>query len=287
MAAIPAITIIGCGKVGRTLGRLWHANRTAVIGDILNTSPASGKHAAEFIGAGRAIEQMEELQPANIFMIGASDDRIAECCEALSNSGRLSAGSIVFHCSGALPSSILQAAQKCGAFIASIHPIRSFAQPEKVAREFAGTYCGVEGDARAIDVLNPLFTAIGAHFVHIDREQKTLYHAGAVFASNYLVTLLDTAVQTYVEAGMSRDDALKIMATLVRETAENVLQTGPEQALTGPISRGDVSTVVRQYKAIRKWHRGYARLYRQFGKLTRKLVHRRNLHLRRSETEET
>jgi predicted short-subunit dehydrogenase-like oxidoreductase (DUF2520 family) len=110
--------------------------------------------------------------------------------------------------------------------------------------------------------------------VQIDREQKTLYHAGAVFASNYLVTLLDTAVQTYTEAGMSRDDALKIMATLVRETAENVLQTGPEKALTGPVARGDVATVIRQYQAVKKWRPGYGDLYRQLGKLTRDLARR-------------
>lgn len=274
--AIPSISFIGCGKVGRTLGRLWHANGAAVIGDILNTSLASGEQAAQFIGAGRAIARMQDLQASDIFVIGSADDNVAACCEALANSGRLAAGNIVFHCSGALPSSVLQAAQDRGALIASVHPIRSFAHPEKVAQEFAGTYCGVEGDQRAIDLLNPLFTAIGAHFVAIDSSQKTLYHAGAVFASNYLVTLLDTAVQTYTEAGMSRDAALKIMATLVRETAENVLQTGPEKALTGPVARGDVGTVLRQYQAVKKWHRGYGDLYRQLGKLTRKLARRRN-----------
>lgn len=274
--AIPTVTIIGCGKVGRTLGRLWHANNVAVIGDILNTSPASGERAAHFIGAGRAIARIQDLQSSDIFMIAASDDRIVACCEALANSGRLSASSIVFHCSGALPSSVLHAARDRGASIASVHPIRSFAHPEKVAQEFAGTYCGVEGDQRAVDALNPLFAAIGAHFVSIDSSQKTLYHAGAVFASNYLVTLLDTAVQTYTEAGMSRDAALKIMATLVRETAENVLQTGPEQALTGPVARGDVGTVLKQYQAVKKWHRAYGDLYRQLGKLTRKLAHRRD-----------
>lgn len=275
-SAIPTITIIGCGKVGRTLGRLWQANHVATIGEILNTSLGSGERAAQFIGAGRAVERIQDLQAADIFVIGASDDRIVACCDALVQSGCLSAGNIVCHCSGALPSSVLQAARECGALIASVHPIRSFAHPDKVAQEFTGTYCGVEGDQCAIDVLNPLFSAIGAHFVSIDSSQKTLYHAGAVFASNYLVTLLDTAVQTYTEAGMSRDAALKIMATLVRETAENVLQTGPEQALTGPVARGDVGTVLKQYKAVKKWHRAYGDLYRQLGKLTRKLAHRRD-----------
>ena len=270
------LTIIGCGKVGQTLARLWHLNDTFAIGDVLNRSVESARSAVQFIGAGRVVASFDDLRPADFVLIAPPDDQIAACSAALAASGCLTKNSIVFHCSGALPSSILEQVQHAGAAIASVHPIRSFAQPEKVVRAFAGTYCGVEGDQRAIDLLNPLFTAVGAHFVHIDREKKTLYHAGAVFASNYMVTLLDTAVQTYVEAGMSRDDALKIMATLVRETAENVLQSGPEQALTGPVSRGDVGTVVRQYRAVRKWHRGYGNLYRQLGKLTRKLAHRRD-----------
>ncbi|HWU97351.1 MAG TPA: Rossmann-like and DUF2520 domain-containing protein [Oxalicibacterium sp.] len=270
------LTIIGCGKVGQTLARLWHLNDTFAIGDVLNRSVESARSAVQFIGAGRVVAGFDDLRPADFVLIAPPDDQIAACSAALAASGCLTKNSIVFHCSGASPSSILEQAQHAGAAIASVHPIRSFAQPEKVVRAFAGTYCGVEGDQRAIDLLNPLFTAVGAHFVHIDRQKKTLYHAGAVFASNYMVTLLDTAVQTYVEAGMSRDDALKIMATLVRETAENVLQSGPEQALTGPVSRGDVGTVVRQYRAVRKWHRGYGNLYRQLGKLTRKLAHRRD-----------
>ncbi len=270
------LTIIGCGKVGQTLARLWHLNDTFAIGDVLNRSVESARSAVQFIGAGRVVAGFDDLGPADFVLIAPPDDQIAACSAALAASGCLTKNSIVFHCSGALPSSILEQALHAGAAIASVHPIRSFAQPEKVVRAFAGTYCGVEGDQRAIDLLNPLFTAVGAHFVHIDRQKKTLYHAGAVFASNYMVTLLDTAVQTYVEAGMSRDDALKIMATLVRETAENVLQSGPEQALTGPVSRGDVGTVVRQYRAVRKWHRGYGNLYRQLGKLTRKLAHRRD-----------
>jgi predicted short-subunit dehydrogenase-like oxidoreductase (DUF2520 family) len=270
------LSMIGCGKVGQTLGRLWHEHQAIEIQDILNRSPESGMNAVAFIGAGRVARNYADLRPADIFLIGAPDDQIATCCNALANAGCLSTNSIVFHCSGALPSSILQAAGARGGAIASIHPIRSFALPEQVVQNFAGTYCGVEGDASAIDELNRLFSAIGAHFVPIDREQKILYHAAAVFASNYLVTLLDTAVQTYGKAGIPQDVALKMMASLVRETSENVLQVGPEQALTGPIARGDIATVITQYRALKNWNQRLASLYKQLGKLTARLARRRD-----------
>lgn len=275
MTTLKTLNIIGCGKVGRTLARLWMQSQTVTIGDILNTSIESGERAAAFIGAGRAVKDYADLRPAEIFLIAAPDDQIAACCAALARSGHL-AGSSIFHCSGALPSSILQAASEAGATIASIHPIRSFALPGKVAQDFAGTYCGVEGDQRALDQLGTLFSAIGAHFVPIDREQKILYHAAAVFASNYLVTLLDTAVQTYGKAGIPQNVALKMMTRLVRETTENVLQMGPEQALTGPIARGDIVTVIGQYHAVKNWNKRYGSLYKQLGKLTVNLVQRWN-----------
>jgi predicted short-subunit dehydrogenase-like oxidoreductase (DUF2520 family) len=268
------LTIIGCGKVAQTLARLWHVNGLVVINDILNTSIASANRAIDFIGAGTAAENFGDLRVSDIVLIATPDDRIASCCDALAQTKSLSNKTIVFHCSGALPSTVLQNVQPCGAAIASIHPIRSFASPQKVVQNFSGTYCGVEGDQSALDELGVLFSAIGAYFVLIDREQKILYHAAAVFASNYLVTLLDTAVQSYGKAGIPQNVALKMMASLVQETTENVLQSEPEQALTGPIARGDVGTVIRQYRAVKKWDKRYGSLYKQLGKLTLRLAHR-------------
>ncbi|MBF8179416.1 Rossmann-like and DUF2520 domain-containing protein [Herminiimonas contaminans] len=275
MSKPQTLSIIGCGKVGQTLARLWVQHQTVQLLDILNTSTASGARAAAFAGAGRVASSYADLQAADIYLIAAPDDQIAACCDALASSGHLSVSSIVFHCSGALSSSILASASARDAAVGSIHPIRSFAVPEKVAADFAGTYCGMEGDQAAVDVLAPIFAAIGAQTVPIQRESKVLYHAGAVFASNYLVTLLDTAVQTYAQAGIPQDVALKMMASLVRETSENVLQIGPEQALTGPIARGDIATVVKQYRAVNGWDKRYGKLYKHMGKLTLHLAQRR------------
>lgn len=269
------LNIVGCGKVGKTLARLWHEAGIVTVQDVLNRSSASAQAAVDFIGAGRAVDQMHDLRAADLVLLGTPDDLLSACATELAASQKLSARCTLFHCSGALPSTVLAPLRAAGAAIASVHPVRSFAQPEKVVREFAGTWCGVEGDAAALAVLAPLFERIGARFVVIDGERKVLYHAGAVFASNYLVTLLDAAVQAYGKAGIAPEIALQMMAPLVRETAENVLQTGPEKALTGPIARGDVGTVIRQYRAVHEMDHRYGSLYRQLGKLTWQLARRR------------
>jgi len=271
------LSIIGSGKVGRTLGRLWAERKSVALQDVLNRSRQSAQAACDFIGAGRALESYAEIRSADIYLIATPDDHIEAACEALAATGLLTAASIVFHCSGAKSASVLHGAATCGAAVASVHPIRSFASPEQSVADFAGTYCGAEGDPRALATLGELFSAIGGIMVGIDSERKILYHAAAVFASNYLVTLLDTAQRAYVEAGVAPDMALKLMEPLVRATVDNVFRLGPEAALTGPIARGDMATVRRQQDAVSDWQTTSGDLYRDFAKLTVDLAARRKI----------
>lgn len=271
------LSIIGAGKVGQTLGKLWAEQAIFRLQDVLARSATSAQSAAEFIGDGCAIHDYASLQPADIYLIATPDDQIEASCTALAQTGVLVSDSIVFHCSGALPSSILQAAIEQGAAVASIHPIRSFASPKQLVQEFAGTWCGMEGDRRALDVLASAFEAIGAKPVVIGTEAKIHYHAGAVFACNYLVTLLDVAVQSYGRAGIAPDIALQMMAPLVRETVENVFRLGPEAALTGPVARGDMATAEKQRQAVGEVSLPQGQLYAQFMQLTRELAARRRL----------
>lgn len=266
------VNIVGAGKVGQSLARLWQQHGVFTIGDILNRTPASALQAAEFIGAGRDVASIEEMQPADVWMIAVGDDSIRSCCERLVASGKVLRGTVVFHCSGALPSSELESAKSKGASVASIHPVRSFADPEQAVRGFAGTWCGTEGDPSALELLGPAFETIGAHLVTIDPAAKTVYHSAAVFACNYLVTLLHTAVQAYCAAGVPPDAALQMMEPLVRGTVENVFRTSPAAALTGPIARGDLATARKQSAAVNAWNKDYGALYDQFMKLTIELA---------------
>ncbi|MDY7574548.1 Rossmann-like and DUF2520 domain-containing protein [Actimicrobium sp. CCI2.3] len=266
------LTILGAGRVGKTLARALHSQGAVTIADILNRSPSSAQRAAEFIGAGRAVDAFGQLAPATVFLLAVPDDQIAPCSEQLAATGRAGPGSVVFHCSGALDSGILKAVTTTGAVVASIHPIRSFADPQTVAASFAGTCCGVEGDAEAMAILTPMLTQIGARLIPIRAESKTLYHAAAVFASNYLVSVLSVAQQAYVAAGIPADVALALLTPLARETAENAFRLGPATALTGPIARGDTATVARHLQAVQQWDEAYGNLYEQLAAATTRLA---------------
>jgi len=272
---MPRLDIIGCGQLGRTLARLWHRTGTFEIGRILNRTPESTAEAVRFIGAGLVARELADLEGAAVTLIATPDDEIAAVCTALTQSGCVKPGQIVFHCSGALPAAILEAAARQGAAIASVHPIRSFADPEQAAARFAGTWCGAEGDRAALDMLEPAFQAVGAHIVAIDPAYKTIYHGAAVFASNYLVSVLELALQAYGQAGVPRATALQLIAPLVRGTIDNVLAQGTAEALSGPIARADTATVLRQYRALKSWNRDAARAYRILAKPAVSLARRR------------
>lgn len=245
-------TLIGAGHVGRVLGRLLVAQAGWQLQQVLTRSATSAVQAVEFIGSGSPIEDYAALAPAQVFILAVSDDQIVPASAALAQAVPL-AGSVVFHCSGALASDRLQAVHAAGGAVASVHPIRSFADPQAVAQAFAGTYCGMEGDAAALAVLTPALQAIGAQPVPIDAAAKTVYHAAAVFASNYLVTVLDAALRAYQAAGIPEAVARQLVQPLASESMANVFRLGAATALSGPIARGDMATVERQLKAVSAW----------------------------------
>ena len=255
-----SLNIVGAGHVGRVLGRLFTQHGVFAVQDVLTRSAASAEEAVAFIGAGRALAQAADLRPAQVWMLAVGDDQIAPVCAALAGSGLL-AGATVFHCSGAKASNELQAARDAGARVASVHPVRSFADPAAVAAAFDGTWCGVEGDAEALALLTPACEAIGARLTHIDAAAKTVYHAASVFASNYLVTVLDAALRAYAAAGVPPEVARELARPLASETLNNVFKLGAPGALSGPIARGDFATVARQHAALQEWDAPTAALY--------------------------
>lgn len=270
----PTLNLVGAGHVGRVLGRLFAASGAFTVQDVLTRSAASAQEAVAFIGAGQACSDLHAMRPARVWLLAVGDDMIAPSCTALAAAQPL-AGAVVFHCSGAKASTELQAAREAGALAASVHPVRSFADPQSVAAEFAGTFCGIEGEAAALALLEPAFEALGARLVRIDPAAKTVYHAAAVFASNYLVTVLDAALRAYQAAGVPESVARELARPLALETVANVFRIGPEAALSGPVARGDLATVARQQQAVSHWDAATGRLYEALVAPTAELARRK------------
>jgi predicted short-subunit dehydrogenase-like oxidoreductase (DUF2520 family) len=268
----PTLNIIGCGRLGRTLARLWSDAGVFKIGDINDHTLDKSHAAVAFIGSGRACGHTADMRAADLWLLAPPDDRIALCCEELVASAPLAAGNIVFHCSGALSSTVLSTAAARGATVASVHPLKTFADASAAVLTFNGSRCAAEGDAAALSVLQPAFERIGAQVFAINAPAKTLYHAASVMMCNYLTALLETGARSFEAAGLPRDEAMRMVEPLVRETLDNVFAMGPARALTGPIVRGDVEVVRRQVEALTVLDPHVAEVYRSLGVIATQLA---------------
>ncbi len=269
------LNIIGAGKLGRTLGRLWTGQKIFAVQDILNRTVDSGRQAAAFIGTGRAVAGFDELRPAEWHLIATGDDRIEYCAAGLASAGILRPGDTIFHCSGFLASTILAAPGEMGVLTASLHPLRSFAEPETAVENFAGTNCALEGNPVVLARLEEAVMAIGGVPFIIESSRKALYHAAAVLSSNGLTALLQAAIEAWSEAGLTEQQALRISEPLVRNTLDNIYRIGPLKALTGPVVRGDRKVVAGEMEALGAWKMESRELYRLLGTFALEMARRR------------
>lgn len=268
---IPTLNLIGPGRLGQTLAHLWQGTSLVQVAGILGRNPARTALARGFIGSGAVID-WHDLRPADLTLIATSDDALASIVEQLAASHALRSGDVVFHCSGALSCDSLAPLRAKGVHVASIHPLKSFARPELAVTDFAGTYCGYEGDVSALALLLPLFSAIGGQCFQIVAANKTLYHAGAVLGCNALVALMHAALQSMEAAGVPQNIAWPALRPLIDGTLANIGRLGPAGALTGPVMRGDVQTVARQYAALNALDPELAEVYAALGRVTLKLA---------------
>ena len=269
------LNVIGTGRVGQTLARLWQERGLCQVQDLLARSEGSAAKAQAFIGGGRVATGLDDLREAELWMLSVPDTQVADVAARLAESLRargLTRPALAFHCSGFLPAAAMAPLQALGWPAASVHPVLNFASPEAGVARFAGTPCGLEGDASAKDALRPLFEAIGGECFEVQGEHKPLYHGAAVFASNFLIVLQAIGREAWQAAGVPADMVPRVNEALVRATLENTLALGPAGAIVGPAARGDTAVVQMQGDRVAQWHPEAGRIYREMSVLARRLA---------------
>jgi predicted short-subunit dehydrogenase-like oxidoreductase (DUF2520 family) len=231
--------IIGAGIVGTALAVRLEAAGHVCIG-VQTRSRQSFERFRLYLDVNHL--SLEELvSNADGLFITTQDDMIRSVAESLSVQPIIKPGQLWIHCSGSLPSSILRVRDNLPVSCLSIHPLQAFASIEKALEITSGTHFGVEGDNQEFG--EGIVKDLGGIPHHVVAAQKSLYHAGAVVASNYLVVLASLAVELFAEAGIEGDEALASLLPLMKGTLYNLEQVGIPQALTGPIARGDAKVI--------------------------------------------
>ncbi len=269
------LNLIGAGRVGQTVSRLWHRHQTVVIQDMLCRSLASSQAAQQRIGAGYAVETLNAMRPADVWMLAVPDAQIEATAALLAATHRPAAETplIVFHCSGAKNIHALQPLMQQGWRCASAHCILSFADVETALKQFSGTACALEGDPEACAVLQTMFSTIGAQCFTVASQDKLLYHAAAVFATNFVPVLQHTAEQLWLATGVPSALLPHLRRTLLHNAVHNIVQTDPVRALTGPAARGDLQAIAHQAQCVQHWDAEAGNAYQALSALALRMKH--------------
>lgn len=240
------IGIIGAGKVGVSLA--YALNRAGYNTAIWSRSNASLDKAASFVKGTRVMGSPAEVAGfAGALLITTSDSAVEEVARPL---GWRVCDRKIFHTSGVLSIEALRVCRDWGAVVGSIHPLQTFATVENAIENLPGSYFGVTADEGAVETALEIVGALKGKAIMVRDEDKPVYHAAACVASNYLVSLIDYAKGLLEIIGTPPADAERCLMPLIEGTVANIGDLGTVAALTGPISRGDASTVLRQVEAL-------------------------------------
>ena len=203
---------------------------------------------------------------ADVLWFAVPDDAIAAVAAQAaatlrSASGQAAAGSLLaIHSSGLGSLALLAPLRATGADVLCLHPLQTFAGGEPQPEALVGVPMAVTGEGQAAAAGHRLAQRLGARPFALPEANKPLYHLAAAVASNLLVALESEAAEL-MRAASDEPDALQLLGPLVRTTVANLLAQGPERALTGPVARGDVSTVRAHLALIDKHAPRYAAAY--------------------------
>lgn len=264
------VAIIGAGRVGQTLGYLLQRSGHYQVKAVCTRHKTSAQKAASFIGRETIpyTDPLKAVRGTDLVFITTPDRYIEQTCQRIVRAKGFSPKTLVIHCSGNFTSDILSSARPLTARIASLHPLQTFASARESVRHFAGTYCVYEGNRLAQREVIRIIKTIQGVPLKINKSVKPLYHAAGVIASNYLVTLINASINFLIRSGFSKKDALQAIMPLVEGTLKNIRKIGVPQALTGPISRADYSTVQEHLKKIKQSLPFYLPLYKILGRYT-------------------
>ena len=254
------ISIIGAGRVGRTLGKRLRELGWGV-GPVVTRSAPTARAAVRAIGGGSPQSQpTRDVFTADVILLATPDTVLAPVAKALAQvGGRRCRGKVILHTSGALDRSVLAPLARRGAATGSLHPMQTFSGRD--VPELRNVIFAIEGDPKARRVARRIARALGGVPVTIKGHNKPAYHAAGALVAGHALALVEAATQMLIEIGFSRRRAMQTLLPLIRQMLDNFERLGPQAAWTGPIARGDYATVARHRTALRRFPREFRQAY--------------------------
>lgn len=241
------------------------SNRGYRVVAVSSRSQTSAEKLAQAVNGCRALSNNQAVADvAELVFITTPDGAIAPVASEI----KWHPGQSVVHCSGADSTDILEPAKKSGAQVGAFHPLQTFASVKQAIDNIPGSTFAVEAEEPLLTTLKEMATALDGHWIELKASDKVIYHAAAVIACNYLVTLVKLATDLWQTFAIPRHEATKALLPLLRGTINNIDNVGIPQCLTGPIARGDTGTIKKHLNALDKVAPAVLSTYRELGRQT-------------------
>lgn len=247
----PPVAIIGAGAVGRAFA-LRLSDRGFPIRAVISRTASGADALARAVGAPISSDRLEDVpEGVALVLLCVGDDQIEDVGELLTGVRRNWSEIVVAHTSGAIQSEALAPLEAEGAAVLSFHPLQAITR-QSDASTLDGAYIGLEGAPRGVAAGIELAVGLGLRYIVIPAEAKPRYHLAATMASNFLVTLLGMVQEVLASLDIDRREGIAMLEPLLRGTLDNLGARGPEEALTGPVVRGDIHTLRQHGLALRQ-----------------------------------
>jgi predicted short-subunit dehydrogenase-like oxidoreductase (DUF2520 family) len=260
----PTIGFIGAGTTGTALAVRLAQHGYQVIAVSSRSLTSAEKLAARISGCQAYNRAQEVADIAQLVFITTPDDIIPKVAAEVQWHKEQS----VVHCSGAHSVDILESARQQGANTGCFHPLQTFASVDQAIDNIPGSTFAIEAEEPLTPILKEMATALEGDWVTLKAGDKVLYHAAAVFACNYLVTLAKLATDLWQTFGVPPAQAIKALMPLLRGTLSNIENVGLPNCLTGPIARGDLGTISRHLESLEKQAPPLLNIYKELGRET-------------------
>jgi predicted short-subunit dehydrogenase-like oxidoreductase (DUF2520 family) len=255
---------IGAGTVGTALAARLSGRGYPVVA-VSSRSRASAQKLARAAGGCRVFDSSQAVADnAELVFITTPDDAIASVASEVNWRPSQS----VAHCSGADSTDILQPAKEAGAKAGAFHPLQTFASPRQAMENIPGSTFALEAEEPLLGILKDMAAALDGQWVELKASDKVLYHAAAVLACNYMVTLTKLATDLWQTFDVPQEKATKALVPLLRGTLHNIETIGIPNCLTGPIARGDIGTISKHLDALKNAAPDLVSTYRELGRQT-------------------
>jgi predicted short-subunit dehydrogenase-like oxidoreductase (DUF2520 family) len=251
---------IGAGTVGTALAVRLSGVGYPVVG-VSSRSQTSAQRLAQAVEGCRVFDSQGVADNAGLVFITTPDDAIAQVASQVN----WHPGQGVVHCSGADSTAILQPAKNSGAQVGVFHPLQTFASVKQAMENIPGSTFALEAGKPLLGTLKEMVSALDGYWVELKAVDKVLYHAAAVIACNYLVTLVKLATDLWQTFDVPPQKATEALLPLIRGTIHNIETVGIPQCLTGPIARGDVGTIRKHLDALEQAAPHLVATYRELG----------------------